>query len=78
MKTGGIFIALIGGALFIWHLAKVAANPDYEGYASHQVMSINAVVLVLFGAAIYFLGRRRIKGKRKSDAAQDRKEDVDG
>ena len=66
MKTGGIIIGIIGATLFIWHLAKVASNPDYEGYASHQVMASNAVILLVFGTALYFMGKRRTKHKRRA------------
>ncbi len=63
MKTGGIVIGVIGIALFAWHLIKVSSNPDYVGYASHQVMSVNGVLVFIFGVALYFLGRWRKKRK---------------
>ncbi|MFZ1700972.1 MAG: hypothetical protein WBO10_04445 [Pyrinomonadaceae bacterium] len=49
MKTGGIVISVIGIALFAWHLIRVSSNPDYIGYASHQVMSVNGVIVLVFG-----------------------------
>ena len=70
MKTGGIIIGIIGATLFIWHLVKVVSNPDYEGYASHQVMALNAVILMIFGTVIYFMGRWRLKHKRRSAAVR--------
>ena len=75
MKTGGIMIGIIGATLFIWHLVKVVSNPDYEGYASHQVMAVNAVVLIIFGTVLYFMGKRRTKHKRRSAAVRDQKGD---
>ena len=71
MKTGGLIIGIIGATLFVWHLIKVGVNPDYEGYASHQVMALNAVILIIFGTVIYFMGRRRLKHKRRSAAVRD-------
>jgi hypothetical protein len=65
MKIGGIVISIIGIALFAWHLIRVSSNPDYIGYASHQVMSVNGVIVFLFGIALYFMGRWRDKRKRR-------------
>lgn len=66
MKTGGLIIGIIGATLFVWHLIKVGVNPDYEGYASHQVMALNAVILIIFGSALYFMGKRSLKNKRSA------------
>lgn len=77
MKTGGIIIGIIGATLFIWHLVKVVSNPIYEGYASHQVMSIDAVILIIFGTVLYFMGKRRTKPKRRSAAIRDQNGDGD-
>lgn len=66
MKTGGIVLSVIGAALFAWHLIRVRFNPDYIGYASHQVMAVNSLVVLAFGVAIYLIGRRREKRKRTS------------
>lgn len=71
MKIGGIVIIIIGATLFIWHLIKVGFNPDYVGYASHQVMALNAVLLIIFGTVIYFMGRWRVKHKKRSAAVRD-------
>jgi glycopeptide antibiotics resistance protein len=76
MKTGGIFIGIIGATLFVWHLFKVMLNPDYEGYASHQVMALNAVILIIFGTVLYFMGKRSLKNKR-SAAIRDQNGDGD-
>lgn len=65
MKIGGIVISIIGIALFAWHLIRVSSNPDYIGYASHQVMSVNGLIVFLFGMALYFMGRWRDKRKRR-------------
>ena len=62
MKIGGLISSIIGIGLFTWHLIRVRMNPDYEGYASHKVMAMNAVILIIFGAVLYFIGRW--KGKR--------------
>lgn len=64
MKTGGILIATVGAGLFVWHLVRVQINPNYEGYASHQVMATNAVVVFVFGAVLYFISLRRQRRKR--------------
>ena len=64
MKTGGIVISVIGITLFAWHLIRVSSNPEYIGYASHQVMSVNGVLVFIFGVALYFIGRWR-KARRK-------------
>lgn len=77
MKTGGIIIGIIGVALFIWHVIRVMSNPDYVGYASHQVMSIDAVILIIFGTVLYFMGKRRTKPKRRSAAIRDQNGDGD-
>lgn len=75
MKTGGIIIGIIGATLFVWHLIKVGFNPDYVGYASHQVMALNAVILIVFGTVIYFIGGRRLKHKRRGADVQDQNVD---
>lgn len=54
---------VIGIALFGWHLIRVNSNPNYVGYASHQVMSVNGVVVLAFGLALYFMGGRRNRTK---------------
>ncbi len=59
MKTGGLFIAIVGAILFVRHLVRVRINPNYEGYASHQVMAMNAVLVFVFGTILYFISRRR-------------------
>ncbi len=59
MKTGGIVISIIGVVLFAWHLIRVSSDPDYIGYASHQVMSVNGVLVFVFGLTLYFMGRWR-------------------
>ncbi len=66
MKTGGIVISVIGITLFAWHLIRVSSNPNYAGYASHQVMSVNGVIVFVFGVSLYFLGRWREKRKASS------------
>lgn len=71
MKTGGIVISIIGVTLVVWHLIQVGFDPDYEGYASHQVMALNAVILIIFGTVIYFMGRRRFRDRRRSAAVRD-------
>lgn len=63
MKTGGIVISVIGIALFTWHLIRVSSNPNYVGSASHQVMSVNGVIVFIFGVSLYFMGRWRDKRK---------------
>lgn len=70
MRTGGIVIGIIGAVLFVWHVLRVTSQPDYEGYASHQVMSVNAAVLLIFGAVIYFMGTRRMKRMRRGGPTQ--------
>ena len=67
MQAWGIVISVIGIGLFLWHLIRVQINPDYEGYASHQVMAMNGIVVLVFGIAIYFLGRWRKKRKHRSN-----------
>ncbi len=71
MKTGGIVISAIGIALFAWHLIRVSSNPDYIGYASHQVMSVNGVLVLVFGVTLYFIGRWRNKRKRSPAGRRD-------
>ncbi len=66
MKTGGMVISVVGIALFIWHLIRVRYYPDYVGYASHQVMSVDGLIVFVFGLALYFIGRWREKRKRTS------------
>ncbi|MBK8302714.1 MAG: hypothetical protein IPK98_04645 [Chloracidobacterium sp.] len=66
MKTGGIAISIIGIALFAWHLIRVSSNPDYIGYASHQVMSVNGGLVLVFGVTLYFIGRWRKKREGKA------------
>jgi hypothetical protein len=69
MKIGGLILSILGSGLFVWHMVRVRMNPDYEGYASHQVMAMNAVILVIFGAVLYFVGRWR--EKRPSDSTRN-------
>ena len=71
MKTGGIVISAIGLALFAWHLIRVTSNPDYIGYASHQVMSVNGVLVFVFGLTLYFMGRWRKNRKMGPPARRD-------
>ncbi len=71
MKNGGIVISIIGVTLFIWHLVKVRFNPDYEGYVSHQVMALNAVILIIVGVCLYALAKRRLQRKRSSAQIDD-------
>lgn len=71
MKTGGIVISVIGIALFAWHVIRVSSNPDYIGYASHQVMSINGVLVLVFGVTLYFIGSWRNKRKGVSKRRRD-------
>ena len=72
MKTGGILIGVIGLALFAWHLFRVSSNPDYVGYASHRVMAVNSLIVLVFGVTIYFIGRWREKRKRTSTGLRDK------
>lgn len=65
MKTGGILIAILGAALFAWHLVRVQINPDYEGYASHQVMAMNSLIVFVFGITLCFIGRWQKNRKEK-------------
>ena len=69
MKTGGIIIMIAGITLVIWHLFRGEWDQTYRfGYASHQVMSVDGFILVLFGAVIYFWGGRRYqRGKTQSE-----------
>ena len=69
MKTGGIVVGIIGVSLFLWHLVR--SNPNYEGYASHQVMSIDAVILIIVGTFLYIIGKRRLKRKSPSVEIRD-------
>lgn len=71
MKTGGIVISVIGIALFAWHLIRVSSNPDYIGYASHQVMSVNGVIVLVFGVTLYFMGRWRKNRKGRPTERRD-------
>jgi hypothetical protein len=71
MKPGGIVISVIGIALFAWHLIRVSSNPHYIGYASHQVMSVNGVIVLVFGVTLYLMGRWREKRKGKSTGRRD-------
>ncbi len=71
MKTGGIVISVIGIALFAWHLIRVSSNPDYIGYASHQVMSVNGVIVLVFGVTLYFIGRWRKTRKGRPMGRRD-------
>jgi hypothetical protein len=73
MKIGGIVIGIAGILLFFWHLFKGTSNPDYSiGYASHPVMSVDSVILVVVGAIFYFWGRHR----HKRNTLTTRDEDV--
>ena len=65
MKTGGIVISVIGIALFSWHLIRVSSDPDYIGYASHQVMSVNGVIVMVFGMVLDLMGTWRNERKEK-------------
>jgi len=71
MKIGGLVISVIGIALFAWHLIRVSSNPDYIGYASHQVMSINGVIVLVFGVSLYFMGRWRKKRRGSQTGSRD-------
>ena len=66
MKTGGIVVGIIGVTLLIWHLVKVMSNPNYEGYASHQVMSVDAVILIIVGIGLYIFGKRNQRIRDRS------------
>ncbi|GEM_PF-5476219 len=49
MKICGVIVALIGGALFSWHIAKVLVGTDIG--STHQVMSLvgGLIILVALG-----------------------------
>ena len=65
MRIGGIVIGVIGILLFFWHLFRGEVDPDYHlGYASHQIMSVDSLILIGAGAVFYFWGRRRSSGRR--------------
>lgn len=60
MRIGGIVIGKIGIILFFWHLFRGEVDSDYYfGYASHQVMSVDSLILIGAGAVFYFWGRHR-------------------
>jgi hypothetical protein len=64
MKTGGIVFMITGIALFVWHLFRGEWDPARRfGYASHQVMSVDSIILVVIGAVFYFWGRRRHRAR---------------
>lgn len=71
MKTGGIVISIIGVALFAWHLIRLSSDPDYIGYASHRVMSVNGVFVLFFGMTLFFIGRWRETRKISPPAPRD-------
>ncbi len=51
---------IAGIMLFFWHLFRGEWDPAYKfGYASHQVMSVDSLILLIVGAAFYFWGKRR-------------------
>lgn len=60
MKVGGIIIALVGAALFVWHLAKVFEGTDTgAGVTTHHVVSLVGGVLMFAGIWLYVAGRKR-------------------
>ena len=71
MKRGGIVIMIAGITLFIWHFFRGEWDPDHRfGYASHQVMSVDSVILVVIGAVFYFWSRRRFR-RRNAEREPD-------
>lgn len=73
MKLGGIVIAVGGVLLFFWHLLRGEFDPNtHSGYASHQVMSVDSLILVSVGAVFFFWGehrhRRRTRTGREANA----------
>ena len=75
MKIGGIVIGIIGVMLFFWHLFRGEFDPNYHfGYASHQVMSVDSLILIAAGTVFYFWGKRRhIRRARERDQDKDEK-----
>ena len=72
MKIGGIVIGVAGILLFFWHLFRGMSNPDYGiGYASHPVMSVDSVILIVLGAIFYFWGRHRPQRTTLTDRDED-------
>lgn len=62
MKTSGIIIALIGTALFLWHIRKVIEGTDYgTPPLTHHWISFIGGVLLFIGIWIYAVGRRRAR-----------------
>ena len=60
MKRSGIVVALIGGALFAWHLLKVLAGSDTGSRPfTHHTMSLIGGILMFVGIWLYVIGKRR-------------------
>ena len=59
MKLTGAIIAVLGAALFGWHLAKVLLGTDYG--TTHQWTSLIGGVVMFIGIWIYIIGRKRAR-----------------
>lgn len=66
MKIGGIIIGLLGAILFGGHFILSEFYPEQYGYFSHQVRAVDGVVVLVFGAAIHFIGMWRTNRKKRS------------
>ena len=62
MKLTGAIIAVLGAALFGWHLAKVLLGTDYGAPPlTHHWTSLIGGVVMFIGIWIYIIGRRRAR-----------------
>lgn len=60
MKLSGIVVALIGGALFAWHLMRVLTGNDTGSSPfTHHTMSLIGGILIFVGIWLYVIGKRR-------------------
>ncbi len=67
MKYGSIIVGLIGGLLFVWHLAKVLVGTDEGGgVTTHHTMSLIGGLLLFAGIWLYTIGRKRARPLAKT------------
>ena len=60
MKPIGAIIAVLGAALFGWHLSKVVLGTDYgKPPFTHHWTSLLGGIVAFIGIWIYTIGRRR-------------------
>ena len=59
MKLSGVMVALIGGALFAWHLMRIwTGNDTGTPPLTHHTMSLIGGILIFVGILLYVIGKR--------------------